>query len=701
MEFLDLPLELIYLVTSFLELDSDISALSQTTRQLHVLLDTCLYSNNVKRYNGCALEWAARLGRLSVAQKLLEAGAPLVSKGTHPISLAACHGHAAVVKLFLEWPICPNGKEVWWPQRSDPQLTPFRDEALDGYYHDPDLMPDKDPIILAIRGGHDSVVQLLHAHGGMAHWDQAKIAKAIFDAISLGYPAIVRFLDARYPETINYMVKINKMLLRMARHTEVARILIEAGVPVDIADSRGFTPLSYAVHSGDEDLVRLLVEAGACPNPVWSNGATLGHVRYSAEQQNLGIVQYLLTYVDVERKISAGGQDLAVLLLVAVICGFEEILEKILMAGYDPNKTCDPCHVVFLAESRTALSWAVGRGDIKTAKLLLEKGADPNKVTMSDEYLLITACQHGNTDLVALLLKHGIDVHCRDWAGTPVLVTAMLFPPIFDMLIDRGADFQVALRYLKSNPTCKSIKSAVRSGNVGLVQKMLDRGVPLDIQETGRTKSMFPLASMGGVAMLQFLYSDGMIALPSEVEAQDAMRDAVRRGDFLTTEYLLNQGFDPNPTVSECGGVDHHSPKSYLGDAAGADDPEAAAATLDALLRYGADIGKLEEPPSCWASCLPDYSATDEHSTDVPLHPLRLLLERGASPLPEDRFGSSILAEAAKRNHKEAIRLLLSYVDKRGLSLNDLHRNLLLVEELSEQWEKQDFQGHCSLNVFD
>lgn len=82
MGFADLPLDIIYIITDFLELDSDISVLSRTARNLHVLLDTCLYKNNVNRYNGCALKWAARLGRVSVARKLLEAGAPLLA--TYP-----------------------------------------------------------------------------------------------------------------------------------------------------------------------------------------------------------------------------------------------------------------------------------------------------------------------------------------------------------------------------------------------------------------------------------------------------------------------------------------------------------------------------------------------------------------------------------------------------------------------------------------
>ncbi|KAJ5374535.1 hypothetical protein N7517_006541 [Penicillium concentricum] len=76
MEFSDFPLEIVYLIADSLELDSEISALSRTTRRLYNSLDSYLYQHNVRRYNSCALEWAALHGRASVTHKLLKAGAP-------------------------------------------------------------------------------------------------------------------------------------------------------------------------------------------------------------------------------------------------------------------------------------------------------------------------------------------------------------------------------------------------------------------------------------------------------------------------------------------------------------------------------------------------------------------------------------------------------------------------------------------------
>ncbi|CRL25769.1 Ankyrin repeat-containing domain [Penicillium camemberti] len=280
MGFLDLPLEIIYLITGFLELDNDISALSRTTRQLHAVLDPCLYKNNIKRYNSCALLWAAEHGRVSVAQKMLDAGAPLVQERLQPMFLAAFRGHDAVVRLFLERGLRPDGKAKWWLRGPRPEWN-FWNKITENYDRQPVCLnaEEGDPTNGAIREGHASVVHLLHTYGGMAYWDQARVAKAMTTAILANCATVVRFRNERYPETIKYMLQPDRMPPRTTKKVGIARILIEAGALVDTADSQGLTPLNYAVRSGDEDLVRLFVEAGACVNPGLSNGVTLRYIR--------------------------------------------------------------------------------------------------------------------------------------------------------------------------------------------------------------------------------------------------------------------------------------------------------------------------------------------------------------------------------------------------------------------------------------
>ena len=48
-----------------------------------------------------------------------------------------------------------------------------------------------------------------------------------------------------------------------AAHTEIVRLLVEAGASVNIADRDGVTPLAHARKSGYSGMVRILSAAGA------------------------------------------------------------------------------------------------------------------------------------------------------------------------------------------------------------------------------------------------------------------------------------------------------------------------------------------------------------------------------------------------------------------------------------------------------
>ena len=48
-----------------------------------------------------------------------------------------------------------------------------------------------------------------------------------------------------------------------AAHTEIVRLLVEAGANVNIADRDGVTPLAHAKRRGYREMVRILSAAGA------------------------------------------------------------------------------------------------------------------------------------------------------------------------------------------------------------------------------------------------------------------------------------------------------------------------------------------------------------------------------------------------------------------------------------------------------
>jgi ankyrin repeat protein len=141
MPLLDLANELLQFIAENLELERDINAFTQTNRRLYNLLNTYLYSNNVRQFRSLALLWTARYGHEAVVKLLLEKGAELEAKdnyGQTPLLWAAENGHEAVVKLLLE-----KNAEL---------------EAKDDNY-------GQTPLSWAAANGHEAVVKLLLEKG--------------------------------------------------------------------------------------------------------------------------------------------------------------------------------------------------------------------------------------------------------------------------------------------------------------------------------------------------------------------------------------------------------------------------------------------------------------------------------------------------------------------------------------------------------
>lgn len=179
----------------------------------------------------------------------------------------------------------------------------------------------------------------------------------------------------------------------------------------------GWTPLHVAVAEGQPDVVRVLVEAGSDLTARTEYNRTPLHV---ALQQRPDLVPLLR---DLGAQVDAPS---------AAYLGDVEQLARHLDDGSDP---ADRTSGVDL------LSWAAFGGAGGTAKLLLERGADP------DTGALHFAAGGGRLELVRLLLTAGADVNRHDPAtGRTPLHAAVAAAPAGDapeivrVLLAEGAD---------------------------------------------------------------------------------------------------------------------------------------------------------------------------------------------------------------------------------------------------------------------
>ena len=155
-----------------------------------------------------------------------------------------------------------------------------------------------------------------------------------------------------------------------ADHAALKQALSE-NLDVNAPQPDGATALHWAVHRGDTEAVRWLLEAGAVPTVASLAGATP--------------------------------------LSLACTAGNAEIVELLLDAGADANEQ--------LRNGETALMMAARAGSVETVQLLLERGADANAAeSLRGTTPLMWAVAYEHPNVVELLIERGADVAARSKA---------------------------------------------------------------------------------------------------------------------------------------------------------------------------------------------------------------------------------------------------------------------------------------------
>lgn len=124
--------------------------------------------------------------------------------------------------------------------------------------------------LIATSDGFHDLLLLCLAHGADVHRTDSYNGTGLIRAADRGHVEIIRTLLTTdiaidHVNRLGWTALLEAIILGDGgpRHTEVVRLLVEAGANVDLADSQGVTPLAHARRRGQSTVTAILETAGA------------------------------------------------------------------------------------------------------------------------------------------------------------------------------------------------------------------------------------------------------------------------------------------------------------------------------------------------------------------------------------------------------------------------------------------------------
>jgi ankyrin repeat protein len=208
-----------------------------------------------------------------------------------------------------------------------------------------------------------------------------------------------------------------------------AELLLGAGANPNVRDKYDVTPLHWAVHNGDEQLVAALLAHGA-------NANTVAQIVFGGVQRptplgravhghNLAIAAQLIDAPSAQRAV-VGGPEVE----EAVETGQAQMVATLL--GATPERLA----------LRPAMVVAVSRGETDLVERLLDAGAEADAFNATGRTSLMLAARNNDTRTMQVLIDAGATVDGPDHYGRTALHHAIRANALdaARLLLDVGAD---------------------------------------------------------------------------------------------------------------------------------------------------------------------------------------------------------------------------------------------------------------------
>lgn len=267
----------------------------------------------------------------------------------------------------------------------------------------------------------------------------AAVDLQLIDAVRRGDREQARQLVQSRPGDVNQAAGDGATPLLWAAYRddlETAGLLIQNGANPNLANDYGVTPLSLACTSKNGSLIEMLLKAKANPNAAESNGVT-PLMTCSRTGTLEGVKALIASGADVNATDGDRGQTA---LMRAAAQKHTEVVRTLVAAKadvhvrskkidlYDPMMAITYSKKAYFPDEKggfSALMFAAQSGDIESARILLDAGANADEGTAFDGTPLVVASQNGHEKLALLLLERGANPNARDGYGLTAMHWAL------------------------------------------------------------------------------------------------------------------------------------------------------------------------------------------------------------------------------------------------------------------------------------